>query len=193
MPHGRLLGFEKEADILKRFAGINPCLLVLVLPLFASARSYHQSSFTVAGGVNSFESPAENQWGNNSGFAGRIEFLHRIGIPIGPSISLGYDFCPICDVTGGEYVASYSLVAQLIPAEYPFQLLTGLGMSRGNDPITGGTNSRFRSLNFPVIARLLYRYRIGNAYIATGAELSLSATNRNNVISLMLPIQWGVW
>lgn len=84
-------------------------------------------------------------------------------------------------------------MAQVIPAEYPFQLLTGLGMSRGNDPITGVTNGRFRSLNFPIIARLLYQYRIGNAYLAAGAELSLVATNRNNVISLMLPLQWGIW
>ena len=176
---------------MRQSAKVLVSFLFSALPIFASEDSHPSSTFTLAAGTAGFYSSQEKQWGNNSGLFGRAEYLHKLGIPIGASLSLGYDLCMVCDNTGGEYVASYSVVAQLIPAKYPLQLLTGIGISNGTDPTIGEADDRFTSINVPLIARALYRFKIGDAYLATGVELSMEFNNKNNVIGLMLPIQWG--
>lgn len=178
---------------MKWILGLGISLLGLSNPINAASGSHSKSSLTLAAGYNNFSSTQKNQWGGNSGVSGRVEYLHRMGIPVGASLSFAFDPCLVCDNTGGEYVGSYSLVTQLIPAKYPIQLLTGIGISKGRDPTIGESDDRFTTITVPVIARALYRLKIGGAYLATGVELSISANNRNNVIALMLPIQWGIW
>jgi|SRR5690606_7654359 len=168
-------------------------LLILPLTLLAGEDKYPKSVFTIGAGFNSFSSSDPEQRGRNGGNYGRIEILQKIRIPVGISASLAYDLCPVCDGTGGEYVAAYSIVAQFVPFRYPFQFLTGLGYATGNNPKKDGSEGDFGGLNFPLIARLLYSFRTSNTHFAIGAEFSLDLNNTNNVLAVGLPIQWGVW
>jgi hypothetical protein len=172
--------------------GCRYSLLAFLVHLSFLAHPQAQPTLTIAGGVNKFSSSRENQIaGSNSGFFGRFEFLYPVKIPVGVSMSLGYALCPVCDGQGGEYVAAYSLVVQLIPSRFPFQLLSGLGIINGKDNTKGGDVS-IGGLNIPIMARLIYKLPIASAYIATGLEISADINNRNNVFAISLPLQVGL-
>src|SRR4051812_7439030 len=104
-----------------KFGWIIPPLLALsIISTFPNAgNAAVTQSFTLGFGANRFISDQKNQWGNNSGWIGEAEYLS--GMPgllpaqFGFDARLAYDICPACDNTGGEYVNSYSLLAQFLP------------------------------------------------------------------------------
>jgi hypothetical protein len=164
---------------------------VLALPFLVSAGGFPESSFTLGAGFLSLSPSSPAGSASEPGFVGyfgRAEYLRRLGIPLGITLGLGYDFCPVCgDGSSGSHIGSVSAVGQIIPWKYPVQILAGAGFAGGEVKGVG----EFGEFHLPVIVRLLARSEEAERFVSAGVEIHYGWTRRNQVVSVSVPVQWA--